>query len=275
MKSALCAMGCAAALAAAGAANALTTTYITNFDKDNNIYTNLNEQFPNTGAGVPGSEVGTANASFFFNPSTYPTNPNNLNYVGDNGVSFQLTSDAVGHDFAQVGSGIGYDSLNLPINVSSAENVYLLAGAYDGTSFNITFSGTGGVSETFSSIFLPDFNGGSINSTSPTLSDQTVYRVQDIGAGGSGNSVTGGYNNYSLTEVGFTLGPQFDGQTLQQATITSNGYETLILGATVSSAGVPEPASWALMIAGMGGVGFVLRRARKLAGRQIGGVLTA
>jgi len=277
---ALAAMALMSVASMAGAANAQTTTAITNFTKTDNIYTNLNEQFPNTGPGVPGSSTGVPNSSFIFDPSTFnPLNPNDVNYVGANGIDFDLTSNATGQDFAEVGSaGFGVSSLTLPINVADATNVYILGAAFDGTSFNITLNGTNGVSETFSSIPLPDFNGGSINSVSPTVADQTVYTVTDVGAGGTGDSVTGDYNNYSLEEVGFTLDSAFSGQTLQSATITGNGYETLILGATVASSAVsaaPEPAAWLLMITGVGGAGLLLRRARSTAGLRASGALPA
>jgi hypothetical protein len=268
----------AAALCFACAAHAQTATYITDFTKTDNIYTNLNEQFPHTdnGTGVPGSSVGTVNASFVFNPSTFnPGNMNNTDYV-NNGVVFDLTSNATGQDFSEVGpAGFGVSTLTLPINVAGATNVYLLASAFDGTSANVTFTGSGGATETFSNIGLPDFNGGgSVNTSSGGLTDQTVYRVTDTGAGGSGNSTTGAYNSYDLVELGFTLGSQFAGQTLQSADVTSNGYETLILGATVVSpsavvSGVPEPSIWILMFAGIGGIGLMLRRARGKMGRAV------
>ena len=35
---------------------------------NNSIYTDLNQNFPNTGAGTPGTHTGTANASFVFTP---------------------------------------------------------------------------------------------------------------------------------------------------------------------------------------------------------------
>lgn len=264
MRLTLIASACLAALS--GSAHA-ATTYVTDFTKTDNIYTNLNQQYPNTGPGVPGSGVGTPNATFTFDPpATGQGNPNNLNYV-NNGISFVLTSNAAGRDFAEVGpAGFGVPVLDLPIGVFGADHLYLLMGAYVGTSFNITLNGTGGAMQTFSSIFLPDFNGGTINSVNGDVADQTVFRVLDVGAGGSGNSSNGAYNYYSLTEVGLTLDPSFLGQTLTDATITSNGYETLLLGATVTSAdvmnGVPEPATWSLMIVGFGLIGGTLRRQR-------------
>jgi hypothetical protein len=125
----------AAALCFACAAHAQTTTYITDFTKTDNIYTNLNEQFPHTddGTGVPGSSVGTANASFLFNPSTFnPTNTTNVDYV-TNGVVFDLKSNATGQDFSEVGpASFGVTTLTLPISVANASSVYLLASAFNG-----------------------------------------------------------------------------------------------------------------------------------------------
>jgi hypothetical protein len=244
-----------------------TSTYLTAFAKQANIYTNLNQQYPNTGPGVPGSTVGTANSTSIFTPqATGQGNVNNLNYV-NNGVSFELASNATGQDYAEVGpAGFGVSSLTLPVAVTSVDHLYLLMGAYNGTSFNITLNGTGGATETFSNIFLPDFNGGTVNSVSGPVADQTVFRVLDTGSGGTGNSSNGSYNYYDLTEVGLTLSSAFAGQTLTDATFTSNGYETLLLGATATSAplagGVPEPAAWSMMIVGFGLIGGTTRRRR-------------
>lgn len=259
----------ALAIVVAAPVAAQTQTYITNFTKTDNIYTNLNQQYPNTGPGVPGSTVGTPDSSYLFTPqATGQGNPSNLNYA-NNGISYMLTSDSLGRDFAQVGSAsFGVASLVLPINVVGATNFYLLAAAYNGTSFNVVFTGTGGYTRTFSNIALPDFSGGSINSVVGDVSDQTVFGVSGIGAGGTGNSSTGANGFYSLTQVGFNLGDALIGQTLTSATITGNGYETLILGATAVSpaatvAAVPEPASWAMMIVGFGLIGGAMRTRRR------------
>lgn len=257
-------------------AAAQTQTYITNFAKTSNIYTTLNQQYPNTGPGTPGERFGTPNSTNLFTPqATGQGNPNNLNYA-NNGISYLLASDAQGRDFAEVGSAsFGLASLIVPINVADVTNFYLLASAYNGTSFNITFTGTGGYTRTFSNIALPDFNGGTINSVGGDVSDQTVFRVYGVGGGGTGNSSNGATNFYSLTQVGFDLGAALAGQTLTSATITGNGYETLILGATAVSpaatSGVPEPASWAMMIAGFGFVGAAMRtRRREVSGEVLG-----
>jgi PEP-CTERM motif len=259
----------AAALALTGvmstAAHAGSVIYVTDFAKNDNIYTNLNQAFPNTGPGVPGSGQGTANASYLWTPPA--TGAGSLLNDVNNGINFNLTSDASGHDFTDLGG-----TLNIATSVNDATTVYLLLGAYFGVNDSVTFTGSGGATQTFTNVSIPDFNGGSINVTSPTFSDQTVFQVHDVGAGGTGNSSNGDYNYYDLTEATFVLGSQFAGQTLTSTTIVSSGYETLVLGETVASSdtvgtpgGVPEPASWAMMLVGFGGLGGVLRRRRQAA----------
>ncbi|WP_375397803.1 PEPxxWA-CTERM sorting domain-containing protein [uncultured Sphingomonas sp.] len=269
MRAVACLTAGLAVLVAAPAA-AQTQTYITNFAKTSNIYTALNQQYPNTGPGTPGDRTGTPNATNLFTPqATGQGNPDNLNYA-NNGISYLLASDAQGHDFAEVGTAsFGLTSLIVPINVVDVTNFYLLAAAYNGTTFNITFNGTGGFAQTFSNIALPDFNGGAINTVGGGVSDQTVFRVYGVGGGGTGNSSNGAVNYYSLTQVGFDFGNTLAGRTLTSATITGNGYETLIFGATavspqaVTPGAVPEPATWAMMIAGFGLVGGAMRTRRR------------
>ncbi|MFI5356033.1 MAG: PEP-CTERM sorting domain-containing protein [Opitutales bacterium] len=240
-------------------------SFVTNFAKTNNIYTNLNEQFPHSGTGTPGSGVGTANASFLFDPTTY-SSPNALAgaNTATNGATFQITSDASGHDFAEINSG---QSLVIPVG-QQASSVYLLMSAYDGVTATVTFTGADNATETFSGVSLPDFNGGSPINTSAMINgsttynafDQTVFRVQDTGAGGSGNSTNGAFNTYNLVEPSFVLNPQLAGEQLTSISITSNGYMTLLLGVTVAP--VPEPATVAAL-AGAAVLGFALWRRRR------------
>jgi hypothetical protein len=255
-------------------------TYITNFTKDNNIYTDLNQQFPNTGVGTPGSGVGVPNATFLYNPATY-TSPNFVpgsDLATNNPTTFMLASNAAGQDFMQLSTSQFQPptpTLVVPINLTGVTTMYTLTSAYFGQAFTVTFTGTGGATETFSNINNPDFNGGAgstgINqsfavngSLTDNLFNQTALIVHNVGGGGTGNSSTGDNNFYDLTQQTYILGPQFVGQELLSATFTTSGNTTLLLGITAltSAATVPEPST--LCLCSMAGVcGLVYRRLAK------------
>jgi hypothetical protein len=266
-----------AAMAACLTASLLpaSSVYITGWvppvaSSGNNIYTNLNEQFPNTGAGTPGSEIGVANASYIYNPATYTS----ANFVaGSNsnaasGISFDIASNATGQDFDQL-NGATLSINAAPFNVSNPTAVYLLTAEYFGGSYSVTFTGSLGATQTFSAS-VPDFcNGGVVNSSSGGVTNVSVLEVQDVGACGSGNSTTGGNTNYFLYEQGFTLNNSFAGQTLAGISITNTGGTTLVLGATASEANalvgtVPEPASALLLLGPLAALGLLkMRRTQK------------
>jgi hypothetical protein len=261
------------------ASAAFAQNYLTDFTKNNDIYTDLNEQFPNTGAGVPGSHMGVANASFLFDPT--PSAVEGAGYapgyvatsnVVNNGIDFDLTSNANGQDFAQIGNGgpltvfNGPQTLTVAAGLDNVSKVYLLMGAYIAggpVDFSVTFNGMGGASETFDSINLPDFNGGvgngSINTSglgsgSTSYLDQTVFITHDTGGGGSGNSTTGAFNYYDMTEVTFNLDSDVQSSFLTSFTITSDTYETLLFGATANgnlpgSNSVPDESSTVALVA--------------------------
>jgi len=278
-KAVICSIVAAAAVALTIDARASEIqTDITDFSKDNNIYTDLNEDFPNTGPGTPGSGTGTANSSFVYNPGTF-TPPSNEPYASyqtplNNGITFDLTSNSTGQDFESIGGA----SPAIAVGVNDVTTVYALVAAYNGQSFSVTFTGADGSTETFSDVSIPDFNGGVGNTpendctaVNGSLTNnqciQTALIVQDVGAGGSGNSTTGDNNYYDLTEVSFDLDTTLSAEELSSATFTSNGYETLLLGLTTASAtpvtSVPEPASMLLFGSGLGAL-ILTRRRKKL-----------
>ena len=262
---ALVCIGSLGLLTCVPAAVATQQDFVTSFNKVNNIYTNLNQQFPNTGSGTPGTQVGTPNATFFFDPATY-TSPNAAAGANrtTNGTTFLLSSDTSGHDFTEIGSDGVASTLTIPIDLANVTSFHTLMAAYNGGSANVTFLGSGGAAETFS-ITLPDFyTGANINQSSAVngsatnnLFDQTVFQVNDVGAGGTGNSATGGNGTYDLTEQSYVLSGAFANQTLTSVTITQTGGTPLLLGMT---ADVPEPSTWAAMLVGMGLLACVLRR---------------
>jgi hypothetical protein len=238
--------------------------YLTDFSKNNDIYTDLNQQFPNTGPGMPGSGTGVANASYLYDPATYTS----TNFVpgsdlANNGINFDLTSNSTGQDFNQLLSTGA--TLTIPVNLTGVTSVYLLTAAYDGVSANITFNYSS-TSETFNSVFIPDFNGGAgsggINnqfavngSATNNLYAQTALIVQDVGAGGTGNSTNGAYNYYDLTELSFFLNPALTSQELDSITIQTSNFATLVLGATaLQTTATPEPSAFVPLAAGLIGL---------------------
>lgn len=265
---------------ASTSAQAQTDYAVTNFIKTSNVYTNLNQQYPHSGTGTPGSGVGTANQTFVFNPQTYKS-PNavpNSNKT-TNGVAFTIASNADGHDFTEV-NNLANGLLTIPVNIAGAQSVHLLINSYFNPTASFTFAATGGVAETFSNVQLHDFNGGGSydqsftlsGSATPNLLDQTTFQVNDVGAGGTGNSSNGDFNTYGLEEYSFLLFPSFTGQTLQSISIQANGSNPILLGATVRAATVtavstPEPGGLALLVGmGLSGAGLLARR-RKNTGK--------
>ena len=238
------------------------TTYLTGFAKNNNVYTNLDQQFPHSGTGTPGSGAGAADAAFLFDPA--PAAVAAAGYAPDyvagsnlanNGVDFALTSDAAGHDFDQIDGG---QTDTVTAGASGVQTVYALLGAYDGQSVNVTFTGADGTTQTFDGVGLPDFNGGGpVNTTGVNPTIQTVFQVADVGAGGSGNSATGATTTYGLTEVAFTLEASLTAQPLASVTFASNGYDTLLLAATAVGATpttTPSPTPTATATKTIGGL---------------------
>jgi len=88
-------------------------------------------------------------------------------------------------------------------------------------------------------------------------------------------SCSTGYNAGSPTQLNFVVSAA-NALTVNSLTKSTNGYlfagdvsntqgDTGNIGALGFKAAVPEPATWAMMIMGMGGVGAVLRNRRRLA----------
>ncbi len=248
-------------LACVPSVQATTQVFVTGFIKDHNVYTNLNQQFPNTGAGTPGSDAGVANATFLFDPSTY-TSPNAVagSNLANNETTFQLASDAAGHDFATSNA-----SFVVPVNLAGVVSFHTLTAAYFGSNESVTFLGSAGATETFQFSVPNFFGGGTINQSSAVngsstnnLLDQTAFQVNDVGAGGTGNSATGGNGSYFLTEQSFVLDPAFAKQTLTSVSINQRSETVLVLGLTADL--VPEPSTWATVFGGIGFLTLVLRR---------------
>ena len=236
-----------------------TLSYLTNFAKEDNIYTNLNEQYPHSGTGTPGSFVGTPNATFGFDPASaavvsagYAPNYVTSSNLVNNSIPFMLASDSTGHDFEEIASGA---TLPVSANVNNAQKVYALMGAYgSGVTVNVTFTAANGATETFNNVPVPDFDNGLITSTTAhstgtdssgqgAYSSLTLFQINDRGAGGTGNSTTGSSGTYDLTELGFTLSSAISSQTLTSVSIKTNSSFSLLLGMTVAQQASSMPSA--------------------------------
>ncbi len=245
--------------------------YITNFTKSDNIYTQLNEQFPNTHGGSPFLFV-PPTGSPSPEPSYAPNFDNNSNLV-NNGIDFQISADGNGNDFAVVSGG---STLSVSPSLPGATSVYAIVSSFDssdpggiGGTFTATFTGTragGGTDmETFQAANLPDYYNGdgqntSINETMTNQftndeADQTLFKVDDQGGAYGTDSTNGHIGNYDITELSFTLDPTLAADTLTQIQFefdnTSDSVSPgggLIYGIT-AVAPVPEPASLGILFA--------------------------
>ena len=152
--------------------------------------------------------------------------------------------------------------------------------------FLFTFSGTG-------------FFGGTLNGTGTITTDDnsfvnslngyTAQRITGISGTFNGSNITGLSTVFGANNLYYLSGPFFvDGQGLGFTTaagISANLFITnstsyrvntqggglltgpVIASSTAVAAAVPEPAGWAMMILGMGAVGFAMRRRQKIATR--------
>jgi len=113
---------------------------------------------------------------------------------------------------------------------------------------------------------------GVINNSSFTLTALNLSSSQCIGCfdgdgidtyGAPGNFADstgyGGPQTYFTNNTGFSLTANFLGGVAPGATTYFSLEEAVVVN---QSFGVPEPATWALMLIGVGGIGFAARRRR-------------
>ena len=156
-------------------------------------------------------------------------------------------------------TGGGIDYINTYWNAAD--------GAY---SLDLSALSAGGVEQTFDTVlgqaYLVDFflagnpDGGlgvrsEVTSATGGLNQTNLFVV----AGGNTRANMGWTRySYSFTATGAST-------TLSFASNENNPYGPALDNVSVTAAGVPEPASWALMMVGFGGLGAVLRSRRRAA----------
>jgi hypothetical protein len=132
--------------------------------------------------------------------------------------------------------------------------------------FDTTNASAGTVVSWFNFLVSPD-GIGAFSATTATNPPSTVTLLELL---------TGG----TMTTAGSTLVTSTPGTQLNYGTLTANTWYTFRYTANLATAGnisgpvsiypaVPEPATWALMLLGFGGIGLAMRRRRRPALAQI------
>lgn len=177
----------------------------------------------------------------------------------------QVTIGGIGFNLAPIGNGGagiiqlgGGSSVSIAANETSVDTAYVIVnsafGAFGSNIGSLTFFGAGLNQVTFSLIegtnVRDHFQSGFVNSATDIFATAEydggnrydVYRYDISSLGGTLNSI-----GFASTDGASGNGLPF------LAAVTT----------TASNAGVPEPATWALMLAGFGGLGVALRRQRR------------
>jgi hypothetical protein len=131
------------------------------------------------------------------------------------------------------------DPIDFTFTLTSTRVLRVTDGYNDGDQFTVTINGSN------SDTSLPIFTGNNI------FDDWTsVFTDPSIGHTYSHAAYVLGAGSYDVT--GFAIQSPFFG-----------GAAAIELGAVDSLSGTPEPATWAMMLVGFGGLGAMLRRARR------------
>ncbi|MDN3275968.1 PEPxxWA-CTERM sorting domain-containing protein [Frankia sp. RB7] len=210
---------------------------------------------------------GYVNANVAINPSTFPTGSSTGNQGTTLPFNIATLGNAAGSWIAPSGSSTLTVNLG-GLNLTGQQSFYALLNNYYGTpnfdEYDITVNATNGVSVTFQSIGGVDTRDYNQNAFTNSIANTTGYW----------------YDNHigqRLDVRTFVLPSDFAAQTLTSFVITQNAFgmgdgdfdNAVFSGLTFSDesvvtlpGAVPEPSTWAMMVLGFAGVGFMAYRRR-------------
>jgi len=124
----------------------------------------------------------------------------------------------------------------------------------------LTFDTIGASAGTVTSFFdfSESFDSTAVFALITTDGTLTLEQLQPGGGGAAITQVTGSGNNLTLNTGLLTAGTMYRLSYTGNLTTAGN-----ISGNATFTAAVPEPATWAMMLLGFGGIGFAMRRRRR------------
>jgi len=204
--------------------------------------------------------AGTASASVvtFDSFRSATTIPAFGSHYAEAGLSFDVFS--IGGALEEIGS-FGYSGVSAPYDADPTGAAIFV----NASNAKITLSKTGGGTFDFDSIDLTDAYNGQANP--PRQSYSLAYTYVDGGGSHSGAFALDnlqGLQTFTLNLAGVQSFTMFTGDT--NANLGPGvQLDNVRFDTPANTGGVPEPASWALMIVGFGCAGTAMRRRRGLA----------
>lgn len=193
-----------------------------------------------------------ANLSTYYNGSVYPPN-GGPQTIG--GVTFNLAAYPGGGTGIVQGADGHPDTYTIAVGQADVTTVYTIAnsafGVYGYDVGSLTFNGSGGATYTYT------YHEGT------NIRDHATTSYNDIATDLFASKDYGDGDHLDVQQI--ALPSAFATQTLTSITFTAfdNGDGDPFLAAITTSTGaVPEPASWALMMLGLGVLGAALRGQR-------------
>jgi hypothetical protein len=212
------------------------------------------------GAGVAALAAGQANATIYLGLQTASVNGGMLTQVASDSGSGQLGYTGTYGDFINNISVQGFPVLDQPQLQTGAINSQKAAGVASTLTIYVTQTGLSAISGALTSSFTANlFQDAAKSVTLSTLIDPTngIFSGNLLA---SQTFTTLGSKAYATAVSGLT-GP-FSETTKYEITFGA-GKASVNDTINISAGAVPEPASWALMLAGFGFMGYALRQRRR------------